>query len=103
MQRVAATSDKPFLGPIQPDLTGEKVTRKKGGYGAQYTNHQGENNHLNHIEDTKENFAKDGSPLPKQQHYFRKSTDHYLHDNVPIGHYVDPNDYHDNCFTGENK
>lgn len=48
-----------------------------------YTNHIGDNNNLLHIEDTKEKLAKDGSPLPKEQHYFRKATDQFLHDGAP--------------------
>lgn len=60
----------------------QKQTQKKM-YPHTYTNHIGENNNLVHIEDTKERLAKDGSPLPKEQHYFRKATDHFLHDAAP--------------------
>lgn len=93
LQRQASLdAEKALLGPIQPDLTNERVTQKKG-FPEQRAKNAG--NYIQHVEDTKVYLAEDGSPLPKQKHFFRKAVDHYLHDDAPQGHFIDPQQYID--------
>ena len=81
LQRMASQdADRALLGPIQPDLTAERVSKKKG-----FPDERAKcgGNHAIHIEDTKTYYAKDGSPLPKQEHYYRKANDQFLHGDAP--------------------
>ena len=91
LQRQASMdAEKALLGPIQPDLSGERVSMKKG-FPEQRAKNSG--NYITHLEDTKVVLAADGSPLPKEKHFFRKAVDHYLHGDAPQGHFIDPQEY----------
>ena len=66
------------------------MTQRKGFPEKRAANH---GNYISHLEDTKVYLAEDGSPLPKQKHFFRKAVDHYLHDDAPQGHFNDPQQF----------
>lgn len=63
-----------LLGPVQPDLTGEKPQHRRMFLDSD-TNKQV--NHISHDVPDGKSFRTDGSPIP---HYFRKALDEYTHD-----------------------
>ena len=86
LQRLASLDKrKALLGPIQPDLTAQKQSQKKN-----FTDKSNvhTHNHIEHKHDYKP--SKDGSPLPREDHFFRKAVDHFTHDYSPEGVITDP-------------
>ena len=75
LQRIAS-QDKPkaLLGPIQPDLSGMKPEGKR-----LFLEHENFKS-VNHIKHTQPEFHADGSPMPPDEHYFRKALENYTHD-----------------------
>ena len=86
LQRQASVdTGKALLGPIQPDLSNEKVTQRR-----MFLDNANNKlvNHIAHQSEVKMQYASDGSPLPRrpdQEHFFRKALDHYTHDSIPEG------------------
>jgi len=75
LQRIAS-QDRPkaLLGPIQPDLSGMKPEGKR------LFVDNANNKSVNHIKHSMPEFQADGSPLPAEEHYFRKALDNFTHD-----------------------
>ena len=71
-----ASQDKPkaLLGPIQPDLSGMKPEGKR-----LFLDNDNFKS-VNHIKHSQPEVAADGSPLPPDEHYFRKALENYTHD-----------------------
>lgn len=84
LQRLAALDqERAFLGPLQPDLTGERVSQKR----IFETAGKEPSRLLEHAE-----YADDGSPLPKAPQFFRRAEDCFQHDS-PAAKITDLNDY----------
>jgi len=75
LQRIASSdAPKALLGPIQPDLSGLKPEGKR-----LYTDNPN-NKSANHIKHAMPAFQANGSPMPNEEHYFRKALDNFTHD-----------------------
>jgi len=78
LQRIASLDhNRGLLAPVQPDLTAQKVSQKK--IFNDKSNVQ-THNHIEHPVEEKQKTLPDGSPLPKQDHYFRKAVEGFTHD-----------------------
>lgn len=75
LQRILSLEkNKPFLGPIQPDLSNEKVSKKRIFPG------QSNVATFNPLDqDQTVELGIDGKP---KDHYFRKAIDNFQHDNI---------------------
>lgn len=68
LQRIASLDQRrALLAPIQPDLTKQKVSKKRIFKNA----NQVSENHFEHF--SQEDYSEDGSPLPRPSHFFRKA------------------------------
>ena len=85
LQRLAALDqERAFLGPLQPDLSGERVSQKR----IFETAGKEPSRLLEHAE-----YADDGTPLPKAPQFFRRAEDCFQHDSPAAAKITDLNDY----------